>query len=89
MPYVDKVTREVLQSKAKFADHPGQLNYLFTQQIIAYVKENGLSYQTINDVVGALEGCKLEFYRRVAVPYEETKIKENGDVYPDHMIGKE
>jgi hypothetical protein len=41
----------------------------------------GLSYQTINDIVGALEGAKLEFYRRVAVPYEDKKIIENGDVF--------
>jgi hypothetical protein len=33
------------------------------------------------DAVGAIECCKLEFYRRVAVPYEERKIKTNGDVY--------
>jgi len=32
-------------------------------------------------VIGALEACKLEFYRRAVVPYEDKKIKENGDVY--------
>ena len=36
---------------------------------------------TIGDVVNAMECAKLEFYRRVAAPYEDTKIKENGDVY--------
>lgn len=41
-----------------------------------------LNYQMINDVMGALESAKLEFYRRIAVPYEETKRKDNGDVYP-------
>lgn len=39
---------------------------------------NGFPY---DDVAGALECCKLEFYRRVAVPYEEAKIKLNGDCY--------
>jgi hypothetical protein len=34
-----------------------------------------------NDVIGALECCKLELYRRMVAPYENTKIKENGDVY--------
>ena len=29
----------------------------------------------------ALEGAKLEFYRRIVAPYEELKIKENGEVY--------
>jgi len=60
---------------------PGQLNYLFTTMLSQYLQLNGTSYQTINDIVGALEGAKLEFYRRVAVPYEDQKIKENGDVY--------
>lgn len=31
--------------------------------------------------MGAVEGAKTEFYRRIAVPYEEKKIRENGDVY--------
>jgi len=44
--------------------------------------EKGLSYTFINDCVGALEGAKLELYRRVASPYEDKKIAENGDVYP-------
>lgn len=33
------------------------------------------------DALGALECCKLEFYRRVAAPYEDSKIKSNGDCY--------
>jgi len=31
--------------------------------------------------MGALEGAKLELYRRKVAIYEEEKIKENGDVY--------
>ena len=33
------------------------------------------------EVISSLECAKLEFYRRVAVPYEDQKILENGDVY--------
>jgi hypothetical protein len=32
------------------------------------------------DIVGALRCCELEIYRRLAAPYEDLKIKENGDV---------
>ena len=60
---------------------PGELNYVLTSHLIDYIGAKGLSYQTINDIVGALEGCKLEFYRRVAVPYEDDKRDQNGDVY--------
>lgn len=59
----------------------GELNYCITQLVWAYCKDQDLSYRVINDVMGALEGAKLEFYRRVAAPYEDTKITENGDVY--------
>lgn len=38
-------------------------------------------YQDINDIMGAIEGAKLEFYRRIAAPYENEKITENGDVW--------
>lgn len=59
----------------------GELNYSLTRTLIEYMKYHN-NYQGINDVLGALEGAKLEFYRRWAVPYEDFKINENGDVYP-------
>lgn len=40
-----------------------------------------LSYADINEAIGALECAKLELYRRIAVPYENRKLAENGDVY--------
>jgi hypothetical protein len=42
-----------------------------------------LSYQSINDVTGALVNAQAEFYRRVAVPFEHLKMSTNGDVYDD------
>ena len=59
----------------------GELNYQFTQIIKSYLDAHGLCYQTCNDIIGALEGCKLEFYRRVVAPYENDKCQTNGDVY--------
>jgi len=82
MPYI----KPDLRTKLAGYDLPetaGELNYLLTQQLQFYLSKNDLSYRTINDVLGALEGAKLEFYRRVVVPYEDKKIKENGDVYPN------
>ena len=62
------------------AANSGELNYVFTYAICEYIRLHP-GYQGINDVLGALEGAKLEFYRRVVVPYETQKIEENGDVY--------
>jgi hypothetical protein len=59
----------------------GELNYKITEALIDYLETKGTTYQAINDILGALEGAKLEFYRRVAVPYERRKITDNGDVY--------
>lgn len=60
----------------------GELNYAITLLILRYFDQNGGRYQQINDIVGALEGAKLEFNRRVVADYEDVKIEENGDVYP-------
>lgn len=65
---------------------PGDLNYQFTCLIVDYIKCHGLSYQKINDVIGALEGAKLEFQRRIVGPYEDTKIEANGDVGYDVIL---
>ena len=60
---------------------PGDLNYFITQLLIAYLDGKGMSYTHINDCMGALSGASQEFYRRVAVPFEDGKALDNGDVY--------
>lgn len=79
MPYIKQEDRGRVAIRG--ADTGGELNYEITTLVRGYVSRKGLSYQVISDIVCALEGAKLEFYRRVAAPYEDNKIKENGDVY--------
>ncbi len=56
------------------------INYVVTRLLVlAYGKT---SYDDINDVVGALECAKLEFYRRKAGPFSDQEAFVNGDVYP-------
>jgi len=84
MPYIkdeDKTKFEDLIEIAGNIDSAGEMNYVITMLARTYIERHGLCYQTLNDVVGALEGCKFELYRRVLAPYEDLKIKENGDVY--------
>lgn len=84
MPYVKKDLRDKIISDSRLECKEfstGALNFTLSANINFYLMAHGLSYQTINDVIGALEGAKMEFYRRVAVPYEQKKLKENGDVY--------
>lgn len=80
MPYIKQIRKTCLEG-GDDPKNPGELNFLVTECVKEYLDAHGLSYQTINDIMGALEGAKLEFYRRVAGPYEDIKIKENGDVY--------
>ena len=80
MPYINQPTRrEILRGDP--IESPGELNYALTLLVTAYMRYHGESYQRFNDVIGALEGCKMELYRRRVAPYEDRKIVENGDVY--------
>jgi hypothetical protein len=81
MPYIKKADRVSLNKYPLATETPGELNYVLTRMIMAYRDTHPKTYQTINDIIGALEGAKLEFYRRISAPYEDTKIQENGDVY--------
>lgn len=81
MPYIKPIRRDSLGEDFGPANTPGELNYLLTLVCKEYMDRHGLEYSTINDIIGALEGAKLEFYRRIAAPYEDGKIKENGDIY--------
>lgn len=82
MPYIKQDRRErLLLFAAEVPQNAGELNFMFTMIAKNYLRNGGTSYQRLNDIVGALEGAKLELYRRVAAPYEDTKIEENGDVY--------
>lgn len=84
MPYVPQYIRQELHGG--HAKSPGGLNYQITRLLVTYIDAHGLSYQTINDILGALTGAQLEFYRRVAAPYEDGKIIQNGDVYHETPI---
>jgi hypothetical protein len=91
MPYINENDRRELDPSSALddtrrAESAGELNFQITKLVIEYVEHNGLGYAAINDVLGALEGAKLEFYRRVAVPYEEFKVFANGDVYPPSLV---
>jgi Domain of unknown function (DUF6899) len=55
----------------------GELNYVVTKILKGVYP---LKYYQLNKAIGVLECIKLEFYRRVAAPYEDIKIKESGDV---------
>lgn len=85
MPYVSPEARQRLDG-GDAPDGAGELNYAITRLVDAYLsrmagRDGRLRYAYLNEAVGVLECAKLELYRRVAAPYEDGKITENGDVY--------
>ena len=85
MPYIEKIDREyyeyiLIEAKAQGIATAGDLNYLITKLCNIYLNESGECYKTYNEIIGVLESAKLEYFRRNVAPYENKKIKENGDV---------
>ena len=59
----------------------GNLNYAITRLLMmVYGTKEGTRYSQINDAIGVLECIKLEFYRKVASPYEDQKEFDNGSI---------
>jgi len=78
-PQYDEVLAELI---ALLKEKPpesvdGHLNYVVTRVIKEVYP---LRYYHVNKAMGVLECIQHEFYRRVAAPYEDTKIEQNGDV---------
>lgn len=69
----------MLKPLAEHISSRGDLNYAITALVASQVTQVG--YAALEQAVGVLEAAKLEFYRRVAAPYEDEKKRENGDVY--------
>lgn len=83
MPYIKREDREEIDDRLRVPTlrTPGELNYVLTMVCRDYWLETAQNYQALNDIIGALEGAKLELYRRLVAPYEDRKIAENGDVW--------
>ena len=57
----------------------GEINYVISTILWSLWNENA-SYTFGNNLMGVMECVKQEFYRRQLAPYEDEKIKENGDI---------
>ncbi len=80
MPYIKQDRRDNLLDLVSVPENAGDLNYFITMACLGYVRYHGENYQRYNDVMGVLAGVQQELYRRRIAPYEDEKIKENGDV---------
>lgn len=85
MPYIKPERRERLDAKIEelvqvvdLNHREGELNYIVTR-LFWELKGEG-KYHDFNELIGAVECAKMEFYRRKLAPYEDEKIKVNGDI---------
>lgn len=82
MPYLSQRQREELEAEGWMPETPGELNYVITRFVLDYWhRKHDKNYQLLNDIIGAMESAKLEFYARIVRPYEDLKRSQNGDVY--------
>jgi hypothetical protein len=87
VPYITQEKRPLYRKEIealvkKLEEQPvneqdGDVNYIVTSILKLLYKPRYFNY---NRAIGVLEAIKQEYYRRVVAPYEDTKIKDNGDV---------
>ena len=78
-PHLKAIAKILVGQNAQYV--AGNLNYVITK-LILQLWDNCRSYHMGNAIVGALHCAAAEFIRRSLSPYEDDKIKQNGDVYP-------
>lgn len=95
MPYIPQDRREEIAEELSddaldwAPQNAGDLNFTITCFIDNYLLTGeGLRYAKLNEMIGALECCKLELYRLIGTPYEDVKLKENGGVYQTDTTGQ-
>ena len=84
MPYIPAGRRIEIRDGGTPAN-AGELNFKITSVILEYLYDINPSepnrYSDYNEVLGVLEACKLELYRKRIARYEDRKCTENGEVY--------
>jgi len=73
-PLIDRLKRRTREGK----DRNGEVVYVL-YKILVEIYGQG-NFEIKSNALKALESAKLEYYRRLMVPYENQKIQENGDV---------
>ena len=96
MPYIkkelrEKVNPEIIELAKKIIDVtieaddqnrllPGIMNYSISQLIEYVYPVNDCGYKEFNEVIGFIESLKMEYYRKMASPYEDIKERKNGPI---------
>ena len=84
-PLIDKLALQIVhQAQAMEYDgaFAGLLNYTCTRLALKIVRQQfgSMRYWIIAILTGTFKNIADEFYRRIAVPYENRQIEKSGDV---------
>lgn len=86
MPYIATDRREklkepllgLLRSLTSLGPSPGDVNYCVSVILKTFYDPAKHSYHGLNTAIGIVECAKMELYRKLAAPYEDTKEEQNG-----------
>ena len=76
---IDELAREAKKLGKDETERAGILNYVTTRITLALIPQD--RYWKIALAAGVFSNLASEFYRRLAAPYEDKKIREQGDVF--------
>ena len=96
MPYIKQEDRELYDERldalcfalGEDGYNPSAVTYVLYKLVARWFFKYP-SYRTIALIRGVMVGVITEFDRRIAAPYENAKINENGDVDLEYNIGDE
>jgi hypothetical protein len=84
-PLIDQLARQI-SHEARLLEHDGAfaglLNYTCTRLALKVVRQQfgEMRYWVIALLTGTFKNIADEFYRRVAIPYENWQMEKSGDV---------
>lgn len=82
MPYINP-NRAAELAKSHHLDFdeplkPGDIAWAVSEDVAAYLEQNGVSFETLNAMVGVLENVKNELHSRLIDSYERAKRNSGG-----------
>ncbi len=78
-PLIEQLAKEALKLSKDETGRAGILNYITTKLTLTLIPQD--RYWKIALAAGVFSNLASEFYRRLATPYEDKKIREHGDVF--------
>lgn len=91
MPYIPVERAQQLAQQHNLSDEalrPGDIAWAVSEDIAAYLERNGVSFETLNAMVGVLDNVKNELQSRLINYYERNKRNNGGDDPFAEIIGE-